>query len=59
KYHVRLLNPIGQVILTRDINHPGGNYSERIPWDYNMAHGTYQLEVNQPDGGKKIIRIMY
>jgi|GEM_PF-1588309 len=59
KYHVRMLNPVGQVVLTKQFDHAGGNYSERIPWDYNMAHGTYQLEVTQPDGGIKIIRIMY
>lgn len=59
KYHVRMLNPVGQVVLTKQFDHAGGNYSERIPWDYKMAHGTYQLEVTQPDGGIKIIRIMY
>ncbi|MCZ2397394.1 MAG: hypothetical protein LC100_12730 [Chitinophagales bacterium] len=59
KYQARLLNPAGQVILTREINHPGGYSTERIPWDYKMPHGTYQLEVQQPDGSLRVIRILY
>lgn len=59
KYQVRLLNPGGQVMLTRSFEHAGGNYTERIPWDYKMAHGNYYLEVKHPDGSVKVIVVMY
>lgn len=59
KYLVRLLNPTGQLMLARQFTHGGGNYTERIPWDYKMAHGNYHLEVTHPDGSVKVIVVMY
>lgn len=58
-YQIRLLNPGGQVMLTRAFTHAGGNYTEKIPWDYKMAHGNYSLEVKHPDGSIKVIVVMY
>lgn len=59
KYVVRLMNPTGQVMLTSLFDHAGGNYTQQIPWDYKMAHGHYKLEVKQPDGGIRVITVMY
>lgn len=59
KYTVRLMNPGGQLILMETFDHAGGNYTEKIPWDYKMAHGHYKLEVKQPDGGVRVITVMY
>ena len=58
-YSIRLITPIGQVVLAKKINHTGGNYTEKIDWDYQMPRGIYQLEVNSEKGDTKIIRIAY
>jgi hypothetical protein len=59
RYGIRLLNRLGQVILSKQISHADGNSTELIKWDYNLAHGMYQLEVTKPDGGIKNIKVMY
>jgi hypothetical protein len=58
-YNVRLLNPLGQVVLTKQITHTEGSSTETIKWDYNFARGVYQLEINRPVGEVKTIKIMY
>src|SRR5690606_11352401 len=59
KYGIRLVNPVGQVIVSKQITLAGGNHTEKIDWDYKLAHGMYQLEVTKPDGGLHIIKVMY
>ena len=59
KYNIRLLNKLGQLILQKQITHAGGNATELIKWDYNLAHGMYQLEVIKPDGSIKDLNVMY
>ncbi|MEO6135288.1 MAG: hypothetical protein ABIP35_09055, partial [Ginsengibacter sp.] len=59
KYGLRLLNPLGQVILAKQITHGDDNSTEKIKWDYKLAHGTYQLEITKPDGGISVIMVMY
>ena len=59
QYGIRLLNKLGQVIVSRKVNHAEGSSIELINWDYNLAHGMYQLEINQPDGTKKNLNVMY
>jgi hypothetical protein len=59
KYKIRLLNKLGQVILQKEVTHAGGNGTELIRWDYNLAHGMYQLEVTRPDGTGKDINVLY
>jgi hypothetical protein len=58
-YSVRLLNPLGQVILSKVIEHAGGSSSIPVPWNYKQARGVYQLEVSMPGGGVKVIRVVY
>ena len=58
-YGIRLLNPLGQVIVSKSVTHAEGSSSQSIPWDYNLAHGVYQLEVTKPDGDVKVIKVMY
>ena len=53
KYGIRLLNKLGQVIVSKQINHAEGSSTEFIKWDYNLSHGIYQLEVTKPDGSSK------
>ena len=59
KYKIRLLNKLGQLIVQKQITHAGGNATELIKWDYNLAHGMYQLEITRPDGTVKDINVMY
>ena len=59
KYNIRLLNKLGQLIVQKQITHAGGNATELIKWDYNLAHGMYQLEVTKPDGTVKDLNVMY
>ena len=59
QYGVRLLNKMGQVIVSRKVIHAEGSSIEPIKWDYNLAHGLYQLEISQPDGSKKNLTLMY
>ena len=59
KYGIRLLNKLGQVIISKQISHAEGSSTELIKWDYNLAHGMYQLEVTKPDGDVKDINVLY
>lgn len=58
-YMVRLLNPLGQLIAAKQSGHAGGNGSIDLKWDYNLAHGIYQLEVTKPGGETEVIKVMY
>lgn len=58
-YGLRLLNPVGQILISKKINHAGGNHTEKINWDYKMARGMYQLEVTKPGGGVHLIKVVY
>lgn len=57
-YGIRILNDLGQVILSKQFNHAGGNSIEIIKWDTKFAKGVYQLEVIKPSGEKDLISIM-
>ena len=59
KYGIRLLNKLGQVILRKEVTRMDGSSTELIQWDYNLAHGMYQLEVTKPDGTVKNLNVMY
>jgi len=59
RYGIRLLNKLGQVIMSRQISHAEGSSTEIIKWNYTLAHGIYQLEITKPDGDVKNIKVMY
>jgi subtilisin-like proprotein convertase family protein len=58
-YGIRMLNPIGQTIISKKITHAEGSSTEKLNWDYNLAHGMYQLEITKPNGEVKVIKVMY
>ena len=58
-YNIRLLNKIGQEIVTKKISHTEGSSTELIKWDYNLAHGIYQLEVTGPVNVPTTISVIY
>jgi hypothetical protein len=59
KYAIRLMNQLGQVIVSKQIERMNGSNTESIKWDYNLAHGIYQLEILCPDGSVKVIKVIY
>ncbi|MGN6342135.1 MAG: beta strand repeat-containing protein [Ginsengibacter sp.] len=59
RYGLRLLNPLGQTIIAKQVEYAGGNATEDIKWDYHLAHGVYQLQVLKPDGKISVIKVMY
>ncbi|MFT3908399.1 MAG: Ig-like domain-containing protein [Ferruginibacter sp.] len=59
EYSIRLYNKAGQVIMSKKITRAEGTNTEKLNWDYSLAHGMYYLEVIQPDGNKKIIKVLY
>ena len=59
KYGIRLLNPLGQVITSKQITKADGSSKETVKWDYRLSHGVYNLEVTRPDGSVHIIKVMY
>ncbi len=58
-YGIRLYNNGGQVLMSKQVNHAEGTSTEKINWNYNLAHGTYYLEVVLPGGNKKVIKVLY
>jgi hypothetical protein len=59
EYGIRLINKSGQLIVSKRFNHADGDSTEVIQWDYNLAHGVYQLQVTKPDGSVKDIDMIY
>jgi hypothetical protein len=49
-YRIRLFNKLGQVIISKQISHPGGTGIELIQLNKFVAKGIYQLEVTKTDG---------
>ncbi len=59
RYLIRLLNSLGQTIVTKQTEITGVNVIEKISWNYYLAHGIYQLEITKPDGNMKVIKVLY
>jgi hypothetical protein len=59
KYGIRLMNQIGQVIVSRQVERTDGSHIENIKWNYNLAHGVYRLEILEPGGEIKEIKVLY
>ncbi len=59
KYGIRLMNNLGQIIVSKQMVRAAGSNTESIKWNYNLAHGIYQLEITQPNGEVKTIRVLY
>lgn len=51
-YQLRLMNNLGQVLLTKTITHSGGSAAQTVMLDKNIAAGNYQLEILKPDKTK-------
>ena len=58
-YWVRLLNSLGQPMLSKKISHAGGTNVYLINSDFKIAKEIYQLEVTKPDGRIHVIKLVY
>jgi hypothetical protein len=55
KYHARIINSGGQIIFSKEFNHPGGTGEQELRVNGIVSHGIYQLEIIKPDGNKEVI----
>lgn len=44
-YTVRFINSMGQTVLSKQIQHPGGNSTQSIDLPSTLPHGMYRLEI--------------
>ena len=58
-YHVKVLNQLGQQVLSTEINHAGGTSSNAIQLDQHLPHGVYNVEVVSPSADTDVIKILY
>ena len=58
-YNVRVLNSLGQPVLSKQIRNSEGNVSEKIQLNKNIGKGIYQVEITKPGGDIKMIQIIY
>jgi hypothetical protein len=57
-YHVRLLNSLGQALLSKDISHEGGSSAINITYNHKLPKGIYQLEVTKPGGEVAVVKVV-
>ena len=55
---IKLINPLGQEIISKKIIHTGGNIIETIELNSGSAKGIYQLKVIKPDGSEQLSRVV-
>jgi hypothetical protein len=58
-YRVKVLNQIGQPVLSTQINHAGGTASNAIQLGQNIPHGVYNVEIVSPSNQVSVIKILY
>jgi len=58
-YEIKLINPLGQEIISKKIIHTGNNTTETIELNTRPAKGVYQLKVIKPDGSEQVNRVLY
>jgi hypothetical protein len=57
-YAVRLLNALGQTVLSKTVNHAPGTSMETIQPDYKLLSGIYQLEVTSPAKETTMVKVI-
>ena len=48
-YTLQLINAIGQVVLTKSVEHLGYNSIYKVELDWSIVNGLYRLEFIKPD----------
>jgi hypothetical protein len=49
KYSIRLINSLGEIIFSKEINHLSGSDNETIRCEH-LRPGIYRLQIKKPDG---------
>jgi hypothetical protein len=57
-YTVKLFNAIGQLLLSKQIIHPGGNASEKILFTKKISKGFYQIELSNNELNKQLFKLI-
>ena len=57
-YLLKLVNNVGQVSISKQIDHVEGSHIETIALE-KLAHGIYHLEIIFPEGNKKSLNFIY
>jgi len=57
-YQLRMLNTMGQVVLTQVLSHNGGSASLSVPLAKTIGKGIYRLEIIKPDQKKEVRTVM-
>jgi hypothetical protein len=58
-YEVQLITTFGQTLITKTFNYIGGNGKEKINLGTSIPKGIYQLQIKDPQGDKKLIRVVF
>lgn len=59
KYLLELINSSGQPVISKEINHSGGNKSQTVNFKRKLPHGTYYVTVKSEDGEIKRLKLIY
>lgn len=58
-YQVSIINELGQTLMRKQLNHPGGNSVYPVRLLKGMAHGNYNLELTDENNSKTIFKVLY
>ncbi|MGN6543102.1 MAG: hypothetical protein ACTHKY_19995 [Ginsengibacter sp.] len=59
KYFLEFINSSGHAIISKEINHAGGNGLQRFNVNRKLAHGIYYLSVKNGDREIKRLKLIY
>lgn len=51
-YKLSLISTTGQVVMTSQVTHGGGNAVQSVPLIRQVANGAYRLEITKPDNSR-------
>ncbi len=57
-YGIRLLNSLGQVMISKVINHINASSNEELSPGNQLPKGIYQVEITKPDGNIEVINVV-
>ena len=57
-YIVRLINPAGQAVFSKTINHEGGSATESIQLPLQLAKGIYRVAVKDKKNQTELIALV-
>lgn len=57
-YQLRILNTMGQLVLTQSVTHNGINEIKVIDLNKNLVGGNYRVEIIKPDNGKVVTALV-